>query len=294
MKGGIRMKEKGASMTARWVAMMRGMHLVVDDNPKIFTDQFGQALADLPDAEIGGINDPNWVDPEKTGNRTHMIWRSRITEDHLQGQALQGISQYVLLGAGLDSFAYRRPASLEHISVFEIDHPSSQEWKRQRLKELDITIPENVYFVPVDFETEDLIEKLKQSKFDPALPSFFSWLGVIYYLNKEATQKTLRTLLATISEHCEFVLDFMIPTEMLSGRDRTAMEETIKTVTDAGEPFLGLYSPEELEATLKQVGFDKVTHISPEDGQKRFFDNRTDTLRLSTALHMMIASREKL
>lgn len=288
------MTNKGVSMTARWVAMMRGIHLLIDDDPKIFEDTLGQDLANIPDDDMGGINDPMWVDKEKAGNRTHMIWRSRITEDRLHSSALHGVKQYVMLGAGLDSFAYRRPTSLEHVAVFEIDHPTTQEWKRQRLREIGSIIPENVHFIPVDFETESLVEKLKQSAFDPQLPTFFSWLGVIYYLNKTATQETLHALLSIVRGYCEISLDFVVPMEGLSGNDRERMEQTMKNVADAGEPMLGLYLPDELKDTLKQAGFDTVTHISPVDGQKQFFSNRKDYLRLSTALHMMVASRGKL
>jgi methyltransferase (TIGR00027 family) len=238
------MTEKGASWTARWVAMARGLHLLIDNDPKILEDTLGQALADFPDDDPGGINDPVWADREKVGIRTHVIWRSRITEDRLQSSVQKGVHQYVMLGAGLDSFACRRPASLEHVAVFEIDHPASQAWKRQKLRELGITIPENVHFVPVDFETENLVEKLKQSAFDPGLPTFFSWLGVIPYLTRKATQETLHAVLATVGGYCELTLDFVIPSETLSELDREQMENARKATEDAGEPSRGLYHPD--------------------------------------------------
>src|SRR5215475_2169437 len=193
------MAKKSASMTARWVAMTRGMHLVIDDEPKILQDTLGKALAAIPDDDPIGINSPIWADKVYVWFRIYPVWRSRVTEDRLQLCVQQGVKQYVILGAGLDSFAYRRPASLEHVSVFEIDHPASQEWKRHRLEQLGIKIPENVHFVPVDFETENLVEKLKQSAIDRGLPTFFSWLGVTPYLSKTATQETLHALLETVA-----------------------------------------------------------------------------------------------
>src|SRR5215468_2989961 len=185
------MTKRSASTTARWVAMMRGMHLVIDDEPKIHEDTLGKALADIPDDDPIGINDAYWADRVNVWFRIYPVWRSRVTEDRLQSCVQQGVSQYVILGAGLDSFAYRRPASLEHVSVFEVDHHASQEWKRHKLEQLGIKVPENVHFVPVDFETENLVEKLNQSAIDPGLPTFFSWLGVTHYLTKKATQETL-------------------------------------------------------------------------------------------------------
>ena len=288
------MTEKGASWTARWTAMARGMHLLIDDDPKIFEDTLGQALADFPDDDPTGINAPGWVDRENTAIRTHVIWRSRMTEDRLQASIQQGVQQYILLGAGLDSFAYRRPELLQHVAVFEIDQSASQAWKRQKLGELGIPIPGNVHYVPVDFETENLVEKLKQSAFDPRLPAFFSWLGVIPYLNKKATQETLQALLANVGGYCELALDFVVPMEAISGIDREQMERAMNTAEAAGEPMQGLYHPDELKAMLKEIGFDGVTHISPVDGQKHFFDHRSDRLRLTTVAHMMIASRGKL
>ena len=288
------MTKKGASMMARAVAMARGMHLVLDDEPKILEDTLGQALAAMPDDEPGGINDPMWTNRDRVGIRIVPVWRGRVTEDCLQACVRQGVKQYVMLGAGLDSFAYRRPVSLEHVSVFEIDHPASQEWKRHKLEELGVKVPENVHFVPVDFETENLVEKLKQSTFDPALPTFFSWLGVIPYLTKQATQETLQALLATVSGYCEIALDFFVPVETLSGIDRALIESIMQAAEDLGEPMLAFYAPDELEATLKAVGFDTVAHMSPVDGQKQFLDNRTDNLRLLTGVHMMLASRGKL
>ena len=288
------MTEKGASWTARWAAMARGMHLVIDDDPKIFEDTLGQALASFPDDDPTGINDPAWADREDLTIRTHILWRSRMTEDQLQASVRQGVNQYVLLGAGLDSFAYRRPASLEYVSVFEIDHPTSQAWKQQKLEELGIPIPGNVHFVPVDFETENLLEKLKQSAFDPALPTFFSWLGVVPYLTRKATQETLAALLTAAEGYCELVLDFGVPVEAASEMDRDKLENMMKDGEVTEEPIRGLYRPHELEATLKAAGFDAVMHISPVDGQNHFFDHRSDRLRLTTVAHMMIASRGKL
>lgn len=288
------MAKKDASMMARAVAMSRGMHLVLDDEPKILEDTLGRALADMPDDEPGGINDLMWANKDRVGIRILPVWRSRVTEDCLQACVRQGVKQYVMLGAGLDSFAYRRPVSLEHVSVFEIDHPASQEWKRHRLEELGVQIPENVHFVPVDFETENLVEKLKGSTFDPTLPTFFSWLGVIPYLTRQATQETLRALLTTLVGYCEITLDFVVPVETLSGVDRELIEGIMQAAEWLGEPMLRFYLPHELEATLKAVGFDTVTHISPLDWQKQYLDNRTDHLRLLTGVHMMLASRGKL
>ena len=281
------MTEKDMSVTARWVAMMRGMHLVIDDAPFIFEDNLARALADIPDDDWGRIN-------EKAGNRSHMIWRSRVTEDQLQASARAGVEQYVILGAGLDSFAYRRPRSMEHIAVFEIDHPATQSWKQRKLRELGINVSDNTHFVPVDFASESLTEKLNQSAFEPQRPTFFSWLGVIYYLNKSATRQTLQAILEMTKGYCEIALDFVVPLEMLSGKLKERMEDVMQNVAEAGEPWLGLYLPDELADTLKQAGFDRVTYMDSADGQKQFFDGRTDNLGLSTALHMMIASRGNL
>ena len=286
------MQEKGPGLTARWAAMMRGMHLELDSDPKILVDTFGKAFANLPKDDLFGINDPQWSEVGRARIRATILWRSRVTEDHLVDSVAHGVRQYVILGAGLDSFAYRRPSSQKEVSVFEIDHPVAQQWKQRRLHEQHVTIPDNVHYVPVNFEEDGLVEILRASPFDPSQPTFFSWIGVNYFLGQSDVQKTLAAILSAVDGYCELSQDFVVPAAFLpNDAAKKALEGARELMAGIGAPWFSLYSPDELARLLKEIGFDHTRHISPQEGGQQYFDGRTDNLKPGAFTHMMIASR---
>ena len=203
------MKEGTPSATAINSAMIRASHLLLDAEPKIFRDDFALALSGVGDetALTAALEKRDNPIAEKLGGdfaafysgtlRSSMTTRSRFTEEELEKAIRKEVSQYVLLGAGLDSFALRRRDLADVLNVFEIDHPSSQQWKRARIAELGLPLPGNLTLVPVDFERETVTDGLRSSPYRQNTPAFFSWLGVTQYLTKDAVLNTLRQIAAT-------------------------------------------------------------------------------------------------
>jgi methyltransferase (TIGR00027 family) len=202
------MEEGRPSSTARGAAMLRAAHLLLDDEPKILKDDFAlnfsgvenetalRAALERMQANFAQHANPEFAHSLLRHLRASVAMRSRYTEDELGKAIARGVRQYVILGAGLDSFAYRRRDLVEVLRVFEVDHPATQQWKRTRLRELQIELPPNLTFIPINFEQQTLTEALRAGGYRPEEPAFFSWLGVIGYLTEEATFKTLREVVA--------------------------------------------------------------------------------------------------
>jgi methyltransferase (TIGR00027 family) len=175
----------------------------------------------------------------------------------------EGVDQYVLLGAGLDSFAYRRADPADGLRIFEVDQPASQGWKRQRLAEIGIGVPGSVKFVPVDFETQDFGAELAKVGFDPRRPSVVAWLGVTYFLTRDAIVATLRRV-ASWAPGTRLVFDYHLPERLWDsfvGWEGNVMRGTAAFVAASGEPWLNLFSPDEVEALLLVHGYDTVEHL---------------------------------
>jgi methyltransferase (TIGR00027 family) len=206
--------------------MFRAAHLLWDDPPKILTDTFSLRLCGCENeaalrvqldrliAEIAQRTSPGFGQIAHRHLRASVIVRSRYAEDELARAIERGVSQYVILGAGLDSFAYRRPDVAKVLRVSEVDHPATQAWKRARLQDLGVALPDNLTFVPVDFEKQSLIEGLQTSGYRTNKPAFFSWLGVTTYLTPDAVFSTLRTI-ASLAPGTEIIFGYALPTELL-------------------------------------------------------------------------------
>jgi len=214
--------------------------------------------------------------------------RARLPEDMVEAAAAQGVRQYVILGAGLDSFAYRRTDLLAQIRVFEVDQPASQAWKRQRLEELGIHPPGNLTFAPIDFETQTLRERLVAAGFDFAAPAVFSWIGVTMYLTVDAIRSTLATI-AACAPGTRVVLTYNQPPSALSDLARE-VETTIRRFADeSGEPFVSLFVPSQIEELLREVGFNEITHFGPEEAVRTYFAGRSD-VRFGGAQRLIAAT----
>jgi methyltransferase (TIGR00027 family) len=220
--------------------------------------------------------------------RSAFVLRSRFAEDCLQSAVTGGIRQYVILGAGLDTFAYRQPDWASNLAIFEIDHPSSQEYKRERLAARGIEIPANLRFCPCDFEHQSLDEALATTSFDRGTTTVFSWLGVTQYLTRDAIETTLR-FVASLPHPSEITFQFVIPQDHLSGIDAEVSLFAANGAAMRGEPWITRLDPEECKLWLANLGFAKVFHLTPEEAQRRYFDGRRDGLQVYRVSEMMDA-----
>jgi methyltransferase (TIGR00027 family) len=204
-----------------------------------------------------------------------MCVRARFAEDIVEQAAANGIRQYVILGAGLDSFAYRRGDLLSRLRVFEVDHPASQEWKRRRLAELGTQIPASLVFAAVDFERQTLHDGLVHAGFDFAQPAVVSWLGVTMYLTTNAIAGTLATL-AQCRPGTRVVLTYNLPPDALSGSTAQIAATFARLAADMGEPFRSRFLPAEITQLLRQHGFGQLTDFGPDEARAAYFQGRAD------------------
>lgn len=273
--------------TAVRVALWRALHVQLDPPPHVFDDVVGLRLADPPD---GWQRRPD-MDPDATKSfRAAIVARARFVEDVVVAQASRGVDQYVILGAGLDSFAQRRPELASRLRVFEIDQPGTQAWKRQRLIELGFGVPDWLRLVPVDFEAGgSWWEQLTRAGFDAARAAVVASTGVAMYLTKDAIAATLRQI-AALAAGSTLVMTFMLPFELAAADERAAAEGAQRGARQAGTPFISFFSPAEMVALARAAGFRTVEHVPPEQGTARYFAGRTDGLRPASSEQLLVAT----
>jgi methyltransferase (TIGR00027 family) len=276
-----------ADSTAVRVALWRALHVLVDPPPHVLEDVIGLQLVDPDD---GWRNRPD-MDPAGTSPfRASIVARARFIEDLVIEQADQGITQYVILGAGLDTFAQRRPEVGSRLKVFEIDQPGPQAWKRQRLIELGFGIPDWLQLVPVDFEAGgSWWETLAVSGFDPGQPAVVVSTGVAMYLTKDANTATLRQI-SRLAPASTLALSFLLPPELLDDADRRGLQAAERGARASGTPFLSFYTPDEMLALAREVGFKDPHHVAGGFLAERYFADRTDDLRLSSGEDLLVAT----
>jgi methyltransferase (TIGR00027 family) len=273
------MLEAKPSRTAMRVAMHRAAHQLFDRAPRVLEDPVA-----VPIIGAGALARLQADADQRDGlipraMRAFMVARSRFAEDELVRAIGRGATQYVVLGAGLDTFAYRRPASSARVRVFEVDHPSTQAWKRSQLAAASIAIPADVTFAPVDFERETLADGLAQAGFDRSRPAFFSWLGVTIYLTEEAIVSTL-TFVASTPRGGGLVFDYAVPPSSVGVRSRLAFNALAGRVAAAGEPFRTHFDPVALHDRLTSLGFHSIADLGSDEMNARYFVDRADGLRL--------------
>lgn len=284
------MSEKGIvapDNTAIRTALWRALHLDVDPLPHVFEDRVGLKIA-APDE--GWRSRPDMSEFTRPF-RASILARARFVEDLVLEQVGRGVGQYVILGAGLDTFAQRRPELASRVRVFEIDQPGPQAWKRQRLVDLGLGIPPFLQLVPVDFEAgDDWWERLAASGFDPARPAVVASTGVSMYLTQEAIEATLRQI-ATLAPGSTLAMSFMLPIELLDPEVRVGVERAAEGARAAGTPFLSFFTPAEMLALARKAGFKEVQHVSAAALAERYFAGRTDGLRPpNNSEEMLVAS----
>jgi methyltransferase (TIGR00027 family) len=282
------MQEGRASKTAERVAMRRAAHQLYDDAPLLFADPLAlRILSEASRVELREREEMERTHPYARGMRAFLCARSRFAEDALEQAAARGVRQYVVLGAGLDTFAGRSalPESSVHpeLRIFEVDHPATQAWKRACLEQAGVHVPDTVTFVPVDFERDGLMERLRASGFDAVAPAFCSWLGVLPYLTREAAEGTLRAL-GSLPAGSGVAFDYSVARESLSPNQQAAYDWLAERVARAGEPFRLGFDPAELRELLMDCGFMRVEDLDGDAIHARYFAGRSDGLTVRGAL----------
>jgi len=276
------MKPGRASKTALKVAIRRASHQLKDSPPVMHDPIAVQLIGPEHSKDLERAMHPVGRD-----FRAFMAARSRYAEDRLAEAVAHGLGQYVVLGAGLDTFAYRNP--FPNLHVFEVDFPATQEWKRDVLSEAQIEIPKNLTFVPLDFEHKSLASGLAEAGFDSQSAAYFGWLGVVPYLTLDAFRATLTTI-AALPAGSGVAFDYMFPPDTLTPKRRLRYDILAQRVASAGEPFQLFFTATDLEQELRNAGFHRVEQMDIDGLNALYFQNRTDRLKLSPVGLGMIAT----
>ncbi|MDX3884584.1 MAG: class I SAM-dependent methyltransferase [Sphingomonas sp.] len=277
----------GPESTAVRTALWRAMHVRIDAPPYVLEDEIGLTLV-APDP---GWRDRPDMDPAFTAPfRASMVARARFVEDLVLERSAHGVGQYVILGAGLDSFAQRRPDIGAHMQLFEVDRPGPQAWKRQRLEALGLGVPPWLHLVPVDFEAgQNWWQALADNGFDAARPAIVASTGVSMYLTRDAIAATLRQV-AALAPGTTLAMTFMQPLDLMPADLRPGLEQAMKGAAASGTPFISLFAPAEMTALAREAGFRDVRHVAPADLDRLYFADRPDGLRLTSGEEFLVAS----
>lgn len=275
------------SLTALGVASRRAAHQLFD-SPLVFPDPLAVTILG-PDAlsRLRQDSEKHFERPS-LALRAFVVARARRAEDELVDASRRGVRQFVILGAGLDTFAYRNPDG--PVRVFEVDHPATQLWKREALAAAGIGIPSSLTFAPVDFERQTLADGLMDAGFDAGAPAVFSWLGVTMYLSGDTFDSTL-AFIATRPTGTAVVFDYVVDPASLVPLERLAFSRLEKRVADAGEPFRTFMRPADLDRRLAKAGFVSVEDLGAEDIDARYFAGRSDNLRVSSGAGRLATAR---
>jgi methyltransferase (TIGR00027 family) len=278
------------SRTAEAAAGARARHLREGEDP-VFEDPFaiqllgpaGRRMVLNPVVRILRdllLGDLRWM------AMGQVVVRSRFAEDALEEAIDAGATQYVILSAGLDSFALRRPDLVEKVRVFEVDHPATQAWKSAQLERIAVTPPGCLFFASVDFEHEGVAEGLGRTPYSSAERTFFSWLGTVPYLTEDAIFSTLRALVALSPPGSELVFDFGGSIEALRGNERRQVEKLLRFTARRGEPLLTFADPHAMLDRACALGFERVEVLDPAEQERRYLSGRSDRLRVLPVAHL--------
>jgi methyltransferase (TIGR00027 family) len=269
------------SQTARTAAAARAAHLIVDREPVIFADDLAAALLGEQAEELISYHRLHGTHLVLSAARAQVVCRSRFAEDHLAACVRDGVTQYVILGAGLDSFAYRTARSRGGPGrVFEVDHPGTQDWKRVQLAAAGIGEPDLLSFVAMDFERDSLAARLSQAGFDPSRPALVSWLGVTMYLTGAAISQTLAEI-GGFAPGTQLITDYMLPAGLQDEAGATYAGLVAPAAAERGEPWLTLLAPDDMSALLERHGLGLIKHVQQRDSVPATLWDRTDSLRPS-------------
>jgi methyltransferase (TIGR00027 family) len=303
------LKEKQISKSALWTAYIRAYHVMYDD-PKIFNDSLAhQMITDEVRITIeqGMAGFMQLLDPVLAAScpdrSTALAWamramagpaniicRARYTEDCLEQAIRQGVQQYVILGAGMDTFAFRRKELLDKIQVFEVDHPDMQAYKRRHLAEVGWEKPAQLHFIPVDFTQESLTTALnRELAYNPETLSFFSWLGVTYYLPRDAVFSTLRAITDIAPVGSKISFDYHHTDIFVPEKTSKAMQLGMEQMRRMGEPIITGFEPSSLATDLTRLGLRIYEDLNQTDVEERYFKGRTDGYHAIEHVHLALA-----
>ena len=271
----VNKQEAAPDNTAVRTALWRALHVEIDSPPHVFEDVLGLQLA-APDDDWRSRPD---MSPFTRPFRASIVARARFVEDVVAEEAARGVEQYVILGAGLDTFAQRRSDLTSQLRVFEMDQPGPQEWKRQRLVELGFGVPSFLRLVPMDFEAgDDWWKRLVAAGFNAEERAVIACTGVSMYLTRDAIVAMLRQV-ATLVKGSTFIMSFMLPIELVDAEVRIGVERAAEGARASGTPFISFFTPEEMLSLARDAGFKEVKHVSAATLADRYFSDRTDGLR---------------
>jgi methyltransferase (TIGR00027 family) len=288
------------SATALISAMFRAAHLLWDRPPRIFEDTLALRLTGCESesalkaqmvqiqAEVARATNPEFALTLRRYVTAAVVTRSRYVEDEVDHAVGRGLSQYVILGAGLDSFAYRRPELANVLDIFEVDHPATQAWKRDRLRAAGVDLPANLSLVAVDFERDSLIDNLRMSGYRTDAPSLFSWRGVTMYLSTDAIFGTLRVV-AALAPGTEIIFEYIVPKDLVDEETQKVLAAAMAAAEARGEPQRSFFEPAQLAEQVRTIGFAEVSDFGPDEVEARYFEDRADGLRRSALNHYMRA-----
>ncbi|WP_240432929.1 class I SAM-dependent methyltransferase [Taibaiella koreensis] len=271
--------------TAVRTALWRALHIQVDAPPYIIEDTMGLQLAE---PEAGWQQRPDMHADYTKRPRAAMVARARFIDDLVVAQNAAGTPQYVLLGAGLDTFAWRRPGVAASMQLYEIDQPGTQAWKQQRLQLLDWPMPTGLHFVPVDFEQTTWWEQLIGAGFDLQLPAVVSCTGVTLYLTIDAIKDTLQQT-ASLAPGSTLAMTFYLPIQLMAEEDQPLQQIAEKGAREAGTPFLSFFAPEQVLTMAGEAGFKSARIVSARDLEQRYFSGRTDGLAPASGEYFLLA-----
>ena len=276
------MQDQTASKTALATAYIRAAHQLLDDKPFLLSDPVALPLLGAHAVETIRGSLARHQGPGGKALRSHVVLRSRFSEDRLEEAAAKGVTRYILVGAGFDSFALRQPLWARALKIVEVDHPATQSAKRELIARAGLPEPENLMFAGADFEREELGEVLARCSIGHGEPAFFSWLGVTMYLEETAIDATLRAI-AGFAPGSEVSLTFRQPLDAASSK--------LAAITSGlGEPFVSFFTPEEIEAKLRHTGFSGVDLLTPQKAEALYFTPARSDLPIPEQSSILCAS----
>lgn len=277
------MTTKQPDNTALRTALWRALHVLTDDKPYIIEDKVGY---DLIKPEKDWQERPDMKYTKRL--RASIVARARFVEDLAKEQIGKGVTQYIILGAGLDSFAQRNTEIISQVDIYEIDQPNTLTWKEEKLVENGYKIPDNLHFVPVDFETSSWWTELLNKGFDTTKTTLVSCTGVTLYLTKEAIVDTLKKM-TSLASGSTIAIAFYLPLEQLDEDDKPMQEIAIKGAMASGTPFVSFFSVDEIVKLAQEVGLKEIQTVSTKDMTEKYFKDRTDNLVPASGEFFLVA-----
>ena len=277
------MATKQPDNTALRTALWRALHVLIDDKPHVIEDKIGYELI-KPEKDWQERPDMKYT----KRLRASIVARARFVDDIAKEQIGKDVKQYVLLGAGLDSFAQRNAAISSHVDIYEIDQPDTLAWKEEKLIENGYKITDNLHFVPVDFEISSWWDELLDKGFNVNLPTFVSCTGVTLYLTKDAINDTLKKM-ASLASGSAIAIAFYLPLEQLDEEDKPLLEMAIKGAAASGTPFVSFFSVEEVAKLADEIGLKDIRTVSTKDMTERYFKDRADNLVPASGEFFLVA-----